>query len=87
MKPRLFLVRWKDACGGSGSGWGSVGGMKETQEASVMSMGVILPQGKPRILLCPPVLLDDKGDVGEGGAEIAIPMDWVMSVEEWNTHG
>lgn len=86
MKPRIFLVRWKDACGGSRSGWRSVEEMKETKEASVMSMGVILHQDERRILLCPHVLLDEKGEVEEGDAEIAIPMDWVISVEEWKNN-
>lgn len=33
------------------------------------------------------VLLNDDGQVEEGDAEIAIPMDWVTSVEEWNGRG
>jgi hypothetical protein len=51
-----------------------------------MSMGVILHQDERRILLCPHVLLDEKGEVEEGDAEIAIPMDWVISVEEWKNN-
>ena len=87
MMPRLFLVKWRDACGGTRSGWRSVEEMKETKEAEVMSCGVILHQDERRLLLCPHVLLDDDGQVEEGDAEIAIPMDWVTSVEEWNGHG
>jgi len=51
-----------------------------------MSCGVILHQDEQRILICPHVLLNDKGLVEEGDAELAIPMDWVTSIQELRSH-
>jgi len=86
MEPKLFLIRWRDACGGGRIGWRSVEEMRDTKEATVLSCGVILHQDEQRILICPHVLLNDKGLVEEGDAELAIPMDWVTSIQELRSH-
>ena len=86
MEPKLFLVKWRDACGGANVGWRTVEELQETKEATVLSCGVILHRDEQRVLICPHVLLDDKGQVEEGDAELAIPMDWVTSIQELRSY-
>ena len=86
MEPKLFLVKWRDACGGANVGWRPVEELQETKEERVLSCGVILHRDEQRVLICPHVLLADKGMVEEGDAELAIPMDWVTSIQELRSY-
>lgn len=81
MKNQIFLVVWRDACGGARQGWRDVGDLMLTNPATVWSFGLLLDEDDDRLLLCPHVVMrgDDDMTATQGDAEIAIPKDWVVS--------
>lgn len=82
----LYLVKWRDARGGSNIGWRSVSECIQAETATVLSCGFILHEDDQRLVICPHVVLDSDNNVTDGDAEISIPRDWVVSKLELFAH-
>jgi len=82
MNTKLYLVEWRDACGGTKEGWRPLEDLKQIREATILSCGAVIHMDEERLIVCPHIIPDADGNVVEGDAEIAIPMGWVMSITE-----
>ncbi len=74
----IHRVVWRDAVGGSNTGWRSLSELKDQSVATVISCGVIIHEDEEKIIICPHVIVEDDRVI-EGDAEIAIPKDWIIS--------
>ena len=69
----LVLVDWKDAMGGTRSGWRPIDTM-HAPTADCQSVGWVVENTAEKIVVVP----HKAGDEGDG--EIAIPKDWVQKI-------
>lgn len=81
MERKLFLVVWRDACGGSSTGWRDMAEVCNQKIATVWSCGLIVHEDDDRLVICPHMIVEN-GEAVEGDAELAIPKDWVVSKRE-----
>ena len=78
---KLYKVVWKDAQVGSNLGWRELSELVQGKVAIAVSCGAVLVDDEEKVIICPHLLVDD-GKITEGDAEIVIPKQWVVSMEE-----
>jgi hypothetical protein len=74
-------VVWKDAQGGANVGWRELDELTQAKVATAVSCGAVLVNDEDKIIICPHMLVED-GKITEGDAELVIPKQWVVSMEE-----
>jgi len=78
---KIYKVVWKDAQGGANVGWRELDELTQAKVATAVSCGAVLVNDEDKIIICPHMLVED-GKITEGDAEIVIPKQWVVSMEE-----
>ena len=78
---KIYRVVWKDAQGGANVGWRELSGLTQAKVATAVSCGAVLVNDEEKIIICPHMLVED-GNITEGDAEIVIPKQWVISIDE-----
>ena len=74
----IHRVVWRDAVGGSNTGWRPLSELMEQGVATVISCGAIIHEDEEKIIICPHIIVEDEKII-EGDAEITIPKDWIIS--------
>lgn len=74
----IHRVVWRDAVGGSNTGWRSLEDLKEQKTATVISCGALIYEDDEKIVICPHMIVEGE-DIIEGDAELAIPKGWIVS--------
>jgi len=74
----IHRVVWRDAVGGSNTGWRPLSELMEQDVATVISCGAIIHEDEEKIIICPHIIVEDEKII-EGDAEITIPKDWIIS--------
>jgi len=62
-------------------GWRELDELTQAKIATAVSCGVVLVNDEDKIIICPHMLVED-GNITEGDAELVIPKQWVVSMEE-----
>jgi hypothetical protein len=78
---KIYKVVWKDAQGGANVGWRELDELTQAKVATAVSCGALLVNNEEKIIICPHMLVED-GEIIEGDAEIVIPKQWVISIDE-----
>jgi hypothetical protein len=78
---QVAIVHWVDATGGENTGWKELSDVKRVDPSPVISCGVIVKKTREKIVVCPHLVLGDKGNIEEGDGEIAIPRSWVVRIQ------
>jgi hypothetical protein len=78
---KIYKVVWKDAQGGANVGWRELSELTQAKVATAVSCGALLVNDEEKIIICPHMLVED-GEIIEGDAEIVIPKQWVISIDE-----
>ena len=78
---KIYRVVWKDAQGGANVGWRELSELTQAKVATAVSCGAVLVNDEEKVIICPHGLVED-GNITEGDAEIVIPKQWVISIDE-----
>ena len=62
-------------------GWRELSELTQAKVATAVSCGAILVNDEEKVIICPHMLVED-GNITEGDAEIVIPKQWVISIDE-----
>ena len=62
-------------------GWRELSELTQAKVATAVSCGAVLVNDEEKIIICPHMLVED-GNITEGDAEIVIPKQWVISIDE-----
>jgi len=62
-------------------GWRELSELTQAKVATAVSCGAVLVNDEDKIIICPHMLVED-GKITEGDAEIVIPKQWVLTMEE-----
>ena len=62
-------------------GWRELSELTQAKVATAVSCGAVLVNDEDKIIICPHMLVED-GKITEGDAELVIPKQWVVSMEE-----
>ena len=62
-------------------GWRELNELTQAKVATAVSCGAVLVNDEDKIIICPHMLVED-GKITEGDAELVIPKQWVVSMEE-----
>ena len=62
-------------------GWRELSELTQAKVATAVSCGAVLVNDEEKVIICPHVLVED-GNITEGDAEIVIPKQWVISIDE-----
>lgn len=78
---KIYRVVWKDAQGGANVGWRELDELTQAKVATAVSCGALLVNDEEKIIICPHMLVEDE-EITEGDAELVIPKQWVISIDE-----
>jgi len=62
-------------------GWRELSELTQAKVATAVSCGAVLVNDEDKIIICPHMLVEE-GKITEGDAEIVIPKQWVLTMEE-----
>ena len=62
-------------------GWRELDELTQAKVATAVSCGAVLIHDEEKIIICPHMLVED-GEMTEGDAELVIPKQWVISIDE-----
>ena len=62
-------------------GWRELSELTQAKVATAVSCGAVLVNDEEKVIICPHMLVED-GNITEGDAELVIPKQWVISIDE-----
>ena len=77
----MVRLTWQDAQD-SGGAWTGIEDIVAPDPAPCPEVGWLIHQDDNKVIVMRSRIVEDDGELNEGGAHIAIPTTWVLKIEE-----